>query len=124
MGLSYYLWNAEEYGFDAPAQHSTATYRRRSVLSGQLLLDLVHNAFLLAGALGAGGVGAAGVSLLPVGAAGVSLLPIGAAGRRRGVLVVLVASGQLLFDLLLDSLLPPSAHAVVLRLKHETHGLN
>lgn len=96
-------------------QHSHCTYGR-SVLSGQLLFDLVHNAFLLAGALGAGGVGAAGVSLLPVGAAGVSLLPVGAAGRRRGVLVVLVASGQLLLDLLLDSLLPPSAHAVVLRL--------
>ena len=76
------------------------------MLSGQLLLDLVHDAFLLAGALGTVGSGA-GVSLLPVG---------GAAAGRRGVLVVLVASGQLLLDLLLDSLLPPSAHAVVLRL--------
>ena len=82
------------------------------MLSGQLLLDLVHDALLLAGALGVGGAAGSRASH-----AGVSLLPVGTAGGRGVLVVLLVSSGQFLPDLLLNALLPPPAHAVVLGLE-------
>jgi hypothetical protein len=100
------------------------------VLAGQLLLDLVHDTLLLSSPVSAvcSRAGHSGVPLLPVGAAGcsgarhsgVALLSVGAT-CRCGVLLVIVAARELLLDLLLDALLPPPAHAVILGLR-STNG--
>jgi hypothetical protein len=46
----------------------------------------------------------------------VTRLPVGATGCGS-LLLVLVATRELPLDLLLDALLPPPAHAIILRLK-------
>lgn len=72
-----------------------------SVLPRKLLLDLVHDTLLLPGV---------------VRCSTVCANVVGAAICRRVLLVILVAAGELLLNLLLDALRTPPAHTIVLGL--------
>jgi hypothetical protein len=86
-----------------------ATYGRGVlclVVAGELLLDLVHDALLLSCPV----VGGASS-----GHASVFVLAVGAGTHLLALILLLVATGELLLDLLLYAL-PPATHAVILRL--------